>query len=316
MTGVVVLSAEKSDTGTKIGKDYTVPFVLDNGKLSRILDVMEQRFDDVGGSPFIAEFEFELASGQRVKTDSITKLQAFDNTVKNPIKRFQLTANTINTPHLHYYVNFNSRRFENISIRVESDSNKLASQAFAEVEEQVERTFVDGLMYKLRAGLFFELFFGAISLFIASLVFMLVFVGTPDDSLERPPYLSNQEIRSFAEQAKQARTTDEKIGLLFSIQLQQLERQAGSPSTNLLPVGRFLTIRNIFLAMPILIMLVCFVVLKVKYYPSAVFLWGDWEEHYKKMVSIRRTVWTVIIASMFVGIIGNLFVLSITPSLR
>jgi hypothetical protein len=43
-------------------------------------------------------------------------------------------------------------------------------------------------------------------------------------------------------------------------------------------------------------------------YPSAVFLWGDMEEWYGKLLRRRSIIWQVIVISMSVGILSNLFV--------
>jgi len=50
-------------------------------------------------------------------------------------------------------------------------------------------------------------------------------------------------------------------------------------------------------------------------YPWAVFVWGDIEQHYTALLARRKSLWTVIVSALIIGVLTNLFVASI-PALR
>jgi hypothetical protein len=50
-------------------------------------------------------------------------------------------------------------------------------------------------------------------------------------------------------------------------------------------------------------------------YPLRVFVWGDYEEHYNKLVERRNFIWYSVIAALIIGILGNLFVFGVTTNM-
>src|SRR5688500_458045 len=76
-----------------IDKSYGVAFVLDRSKLTRLFDLCDQRFSELGGD---AKYSLEtgLKNGTHVVLTSIDQLLAQDNTVRNPIVSLKISIGT------------------------------------------------------------------------------------------------------------------------------------------------------------------------------------------------------------------------------
>jgi type IV secretory pathway component VirB8 len=46
-------------------------------------------------------------------------------------------------------------------------------------------------------------------------------------------------------------------------------------------------------------------------YPRAVFAWGDYGEHYKKLESRRNVLWWAVIVALFINIVAGFFVAAV-----
>jgi hypothetical protein len=73
------------DKTTRIHKTFTAAFVLDKPKLSRIFDILEQRYKE-RNTPFNPQIEVTFTNERKLNIPSLEKLFLLDNTVKNPIK--------------------------------------------------------------------------------------------------------------------------------------------------------------------------------------------------------------------------------------
>jgi hypothetical protein len=162
-------------------------------------------------------------------------------------------------------------------------------------------------MHKINAN---TLAFGFGILFLAFIFTAIAFL--PSDEVEKSAVylLSKEERAALSRQAKSALTTDEKVNFLFALQTRQLERSA-KPSGTVIrgeDLKRLFSLKVLFISLPIILVISCLIYLRRKAYPKAVFVWGDWEEHYARILSIRKTILTVIILSIFIGVLSNLFV--------
>lgn len=205
---------------------------------------------------------------------------------------------------------FDNSSSPSIMLEVTSSNSKRASQAFAELEEQLERTLVSSWMYKLNASNLI-VWFGALIL-IAFLAGIMFLPKGADETYKNAIYLlSKDEIESFAKQAKTAATTEDKINFLFAFQTLQLERVGKQPAGTVIrfrDLGKLFTLKTVFIVLPGILIIGCLIYLRMYSYPNGVFAWGDWEDHYNKIMSTRKSIWTVIIAAFFVGVLSNLFV--------
>jgi hypothetical protein len=117
--------------------------------------------------------------------------------------------------------------------------------------------------------------------------------------------------KESADQVRQALpkvvSTEDKINWLFDVHRRQLEVEEPDVLSD---IRKFITLPNFFLALPVIVVVGCLIYLARTCYPRAVFAWGDWEEHYKNILSKRRTVWGLIIVALVIGVVSSLFVSS------
>jgi hypothetical protein len=159
---------------TVVEKPITSAFVLDRVKLARILDIMEQRFVDAN-IPFNPTFDVTLAKGRRISTNSSDQLLALDNSVKNPITTLVISAAGSTPNELACTLSFDKSARRNINLQVEAEDGKRASQCFAELEEQVERTLSNDWMRKLTFENILGIFMGVIIVLVIILVLVARF---------------------------------------------------------------------------------------------------------------------------------------------
>lgn len=282
---------------------YTSPFILDAAKLTRILTVIEDRFKSAGIN-FDPSFQVTLEDGKRVKVGTLDALLNLDNTIKNPVTSIEISDNS-DSDKLEASITFDGAREGNIAIVIRGSEPKIVGELFAEVEEQVERTRVGGWPQKLLGSSSALLipFIGTLTVVSMSIA-LIAFGGSYRDTTTG---LTKEAAKQLARELSKVVTTEDKINWLFDVHRRQLEL-GGSEST--INIGKFATWPNFFLALPVVIVLMCLIYMARTCYPRAVFCWGDWEDHYKGLVSKRRTVWGVIIAAMAIGVISSLFVVS------
>jgi hypothetical protein len=298
---------------TIISNKLTSAFVLDKTKLARIMDIIEQRLSEAE-VPFAPTFDVTLSKGKHIQTVSIDQLFSFDNSISNPIKMLSIHAEGNQPEQLSCTLNFDKDPKNNIALEVTAVDSKQASQTFAELEEQVERTLSSSWIHKFTP---INIFLGGAFLLMFTLIVLILISTVNSDSVSsRDGYmLSSDEEAAFAKRAKEVTNANDKIDFLFDLQSRQLERTVGQRERNSVHIGRP-SVRSLFLMLPLIVILGCVVYLQQTSYPFGVFLWGDYEEYYNKLVSRRKTVWTVVVASLFVGILGNLFVFGLSSSLR
>lgn len=303
---------QTSDT-TVVRKSFTNAFVLDQPKLSRIMDILEQRYKE-NEREFSPQIEVTFANKLKITIPSLEKLFSLDNTVKNQIT--SLSIKDVGQPErLAVNLLYTAKEKNNIELVVVSGSNKYAGQVFAEVEEQIERTFSRGWLYKINGTqmIYIVMFLIMIGGF---LLLMSSTKNSPAVAQGSGYMLSLNEINDFNSRAKGIVNREDKIDWLFDLQQRQLEKSLTKQESEVIQFGNLFTVKRVFVGLPILIALISFFYLFANYYPNAVFLWGDMEEHHAKLMTTRRTIWTVVIVSLFIGIASNLFSLGIASSIQ
>jgi hypothetical protein len=313
------------DDPNTVTNSFTSAFLLDRPKLTRILTILEDRFREAG-LEFNPVFEVTHANGKQLKLTSVEDLFSLDNPVRNSIKELEITsvALKVSTDDGQYLsdedrrimqcrIKYDSSSMYNIYLSVKAQkSPKLSNQIFAELEEQIERTFLRSWVYKYVKGPLVSVIWSFVGL-VGLVVGALYLIVPPDVDVS----LNNRspEVQMLLEKAKHANTTDEKVDFLFEYQAKQIELIAQPPnkSTNL---SRLLTMRNLFILLPLLIIVGCIMYVVRNCYPRAGFLWGDYESHYNDLMSRKKAVWTVVIISLLVGIVGNLFVYGVSGYMK
>jgi hypothetical protein len=164
---------------TSVHKLFTSAFVLDQPKLSRIMDILEQRHKETD-IVFNPRIEVTFANDRKIITPSLEELFSLDNTVKNPIKSVIIRGSDIEPEKLALTLVYTAKERNNIELVVLSGNSKYASQVFAELEEQVERTFKTGWLYKINAS---QMIYMVMALIFVGA--MLVLLASNDNSVAK-----------------------------------------------------------------------------------------------------------------------------------
>lgn len=299
MPGEVTLT--KRGEPTLLRKAYSSAFVLDAAKLSRILTILEQRAGDPPSSGVVT-FSARLRDGKELELSSSQDVLALDNTVKNPIDSLRINLTPADWYRPTATIRFESDRSDNVGVTVGHDNGKEANELFAELEEQVERTFSTGFIHTLKR-------LDAFLLFAIVSAFLAVLAGLALPSLT-PPSLPYAQASSLSNLFSSARTDTEKLDALIAAQRAQLSL-ISAPAR----ISGFFTLRILFIALPVVVLLFALGYMVVTCYPRAVFAWGDYEEHFKTLSARRNIVITVVAATLVLGVLTNLFVASL-PALR
>jgi hypothetical protein len=293
-------------TFTTQRKRWKNAFVLDAGKLSRIVDVLEQR----AGDPSFAKpaaalaFSVKFRDGRTLALGTLQDVLALDNSMRNPVTSLGIR--------LGYYpssttVTFSPDIFDDTSVDVAHPNSKIANGLFAELEEQVERTFSTELIHKAKAlgGFWLITAIGLIAVMIAVILAAVV----PSGATEK---LTHEQASALDQSLASARTDSARLEALVATQRAQLALIPATQKTDPLPL---FTARRIFFVLPGVLVLGSLAYMVVVCYPRAVFAWGDYGEHFQRLLGRRRTIGAVVVVALIVGIVGNLFVWSL-PALR
>src|ERR1700749_5035326 len=133
-----------------IENDYKSAFILDDKKLSKIENMLSERFKD-HQLELNTIYTIYLSDDRKIVLNSRKEVLDLDNTIRNPIRSLNLfAANSSDQHNLSASITFSNRETDNIHISVSSDDPNFVSRLFAELEEQVQRTFLNNWIYKLK----------------------------------------------------------------------------------------------------------------------------------------------------------------------
>lgn len=93
-----------ADTST-LRKTYATAFVLDRGKLSRIMNILEQRMSEIGVSS-VPVLALKLQNSKELSLHSVQEVLALDNAVKNPIVQLEIKVSSAKTSAGHVSVHY------------------------------------------------------------------------------------------------------------------------------------------------------------------------------------------------------------------
>lgn len=300
-----------------VQKTFTSPFLLDRAKASRILNVIEERFEHLK-LPFDPIYFVRFQRGNELSLNRIEDVFALDNTIRNPIEYLRVEAKGISpeqSVEIVCRVSFKAQResaYENIEVYVSCPDAKLALQAFAALEEQVQRSFLDDWIYRFfKRGYYPGSFLVLASYFVFALssIYFIVF---------RRLLIPNQNYERLLAEAKYASSVEQKIDFLFDIARQEAERkyERGSAEKAWPELSSILSLKTLFVILPIVIVTGCIYYVITKCYPTSIFLWGDYEDYYKSLAARRNTIWTVVILSMIMGLIANFFSIGLSGLIK
>jgi hypothetical protein len=285
------------ETTTYHKRMVSAAFLLDPPKLSRMLSIIEERFAAVE-LPFRPTYSLKLSKGKSVELTEVEEVLELDNAVKNPIRMLKVTASESGIEgSLDATLRFDGLHTSTMDLSVTGTDARAANQLFVELEEQLERAVQTSWVYRFvktgrqlvsRALLFYA---GATLVVLASALILAPRTPSRDDY---------SELRA---QADSAVTQEEKLDFIFAAERQRLLDTAPNRTLNM----ELLTSpKTWFVVVPLVLIMMSVTYLLYKCYPRAVFLWGDYAAHYESLRSRRATLWTVIVASLAIGVLSSL----------
>lgn len=274
-------------------------FLLEDSNLQRMLGIVHGWFAQV---PYGLAFSVTLISGKKLHFDSVDDLLQHDNTVLDPIHhlKIQATAQDKSSACSIFLYGEKQPYLSGVTVKVESQEQRRATSLSAELEEQVERIKMPGLIYQLRQWV-------RLRNLATILLIPLAMAGSAIGFFLNFSRLSGtqEERREIIRLAEAARTQDEKIDILLKTQLAILrEKDPDSFSFSF----RFPSVdaKLVLGLLPVLLSLLLLWYLLKYRYPPAVFSWGDSGKRYQRLLERRKNLWSVIVTVIVLGFLVNL----------
>jgi hypothetical protein len=289
-------------------KGFEGSFALERSKLDRLIAVLR----DTCASPnleLMESFEVLLEDGTLVAVESVEQIYQLHNSGRKLIRDLKVGVTgkpeKPDTLHRNIEVRFSETRRGDgdVSILITDPDSKWAAQAFALIEEQIERCFKKGFMYEFSANRSLRNLVFAFMLVLTTIP-VLIFTIIQND-LRDHMWLTHTDLQEIqTELGDSVVMSQEQYLGIFKRQLKNLHLHLGTKSfTFSWPAG--------FVIAPILIVLALFIYLTRKCYPPVVFVWGDREEWYQRLLNRRALIWNSIFTSALVGIVTGLFLLGL-----
>jgi hypothetical protein len=295
----------------QIHKEYYQPFLLEPTKLNRLVGKIHERLADHTNCASHDGFEVFLSGSRREEVTTADDVLALDNSRKREIERLVVVCSASTSeavrPEHEVQIDFgyprpsspNKSSVPLVAISVRSDAGAWADRTLSEVVEQVERTWNPARPV------------GSLIVIILMAVLLLVLMFSTFPKVRTSPpraddlWLKSSDVdRIETMLGSQPTLTEENLRDIATLQLRNvlgLPRTPRSISANQVS-------HALFLAVPLSVILVCFLVLVTKCYPRAVFLWGDEVERYARTVQKRKIIWNVIIGVTVVGVLSTFLV--------
>ena len=301
--------------GNVISKSYESAFILDASKLSRLLNIIEERFSGLKISPILS-FEVTTRKGKSFHATDVKSILDHDNPVNNPIIDL-LIEYSDNKDDPHYLCKiFYDKQLPNMHVRIQSDDMKWGEDLFSEVEEQLERSFIRNWVYLLKSkgSLFnFAAFMAGIISFALS--FIVLSHGDTNIKAKTIDYLTASDIEYFKTILKKTNNINDKIEFLYDLNKRKLENMSLKEEkkenefiSTLRKLKDYSDWRIFLLMTPVIVIIICIIYIFRYCYPGSLFLWGDYIEYYQALLERRKFLWNTVIIALLIGIIGNLFV--------
>ena len=288
-------------------------FVLTARKLGRIVEVAKERIEKVRNElPVIERFSVTFANSKDATLSRIEDVLALDNGVKNRIVEINYSIWAEQGEDKPHWIEVDyDAASSSLPVKVAAASHDLPwmEEAVGAIEEQVDRTLYSDLGYATRGFPDFVFLIAAATAGAAG-VFSAVF--SSDRKLSTPLGLSAESVLNLRDGAKAISTESEKIDFIYKYLAATLDSPAAKPSF----FAQYASdSRTYLIGVPLAVALVAAFAAVRWFSPRRVFVWGDYEEHYNKLVERRRLLWYGVVVALVVGVLGNLFMLGVTPSL-
>lgn len=303
----------------QVHKEYERAFLLEPTKLRRIVDTIHQRLADHTDTVPHDSFDVFLTGNQREVVTSIDAVLTIDNSRRHRINRLLINCSAkisaAPRPEHEVQVDFARPRpgsgnvtTKVVAIEVRSDASGWASRTLAEVEEQVERTWLSvtrplvALVILLLGGL----------VLLASQFVTLQVPAARTQSM----WLNESDIQRVQALLAPGRTlTETELREVMTLQLRNVVAQWNPPKPARTPSSR----ATLFFTLPLIVVMGCGFVLLTTCYPGSVFLWGDEVDRYSSALQRRKALWGIIISIAVVGMLSKFLFESVSgwlPSSR
>lgn len=285
-------------------------FVLTARKLGRIVEVSKERIEKVrNGLPVVERFSVTFANSKDATLSRIEDVLALDNGVNNRIieVKYSISAEQ-GEDKPHWIVIDYDAASSSLPVQIAVASNDLPwiEEAIGAIEEQVDRTLQSDLSYATRGFPDFAFFLGVMAFAATSALFFNERKSTT------PLGLSPDLTTKLADTARAASTDSEKTDFVYRYLAATLEVPPGKPSVFAQYASDY---RTYLIGVPLTVALIAAFAAIRWFSPRRVFVWGDYEEHYNKLVERRKFLWYGVVGALVIGVLGNLFMLGLTPSL-
>lgn len=304
--------AAKPTQQDKVVRNYrNRTFILTGRKFGRIVEVSKERMDKLAaGLPVAERFAVTFANSKDVTLSRLEDVLALDNGVKNRIvevKYLVWADDQGERPHW-LVVDYDAQSSTTVQIAAASSNITWMEDTVGALEEQVDRTIASELPSFVRG--FPE--FAVLGSFIMATLVGVLSTSSIEKRTKSPLGLSQDDSSALVSLAKTASSDHEKLDFIFRYLRASLEAPAEEPSL----LAQYATDHRTYLiGIPLLVAaFAAFAALKW-FSPRNVFVWGDLEEHYTKLTERRKFLWYGVVASLVIGVLGNLFILGVSPSL-
>lgn len=286
-------------------------FNLTARKLVRIAEVAKHRAEKIaGGHPVVEAVSVTFKNSKEMTLGSVESALALDNVVKNRIMglEYSVAVGPPGAQRLHSITVKYDATSELFPVRISAISSDLSwmDEAVGAVEEQVERTLESSFGSGRTNGLEVAGFAVGLGAVIAAST------GVSQSQRLGGGALSTEKAAELAEVAKGVSTESEKLDFVYRYLVASLQQQP-SPTSIFLKYAT--DYRTYMIGVPLLVALLAAMIALFWCSPKRVFVWGDYEEHYSKLVDRRKFLWYGVVIALVIGVLGNFFFLGISPGL-
>jgi hypothetical protein len=262
---------------------------------------------------------WSVTTGQSYKT--LDEVLAPDNSAKHRIVRLrihsQCRAPNSTFPQSEIDVDFGatfktgeSSQQTGVSIEVAGESRVWAADTLSEIEQQVERSWVQHGPPMVSIGL---IILASLFTILMSLLGPRIETNQTARGLATSMWLTGEDISPYAEKLSRSEAlSEDEQRRIFSRQIanvsslfkhyDKIERESlRSVGTSLLPVAAIAVVG---------------VVLFVRGYPAVVFLWGDEKSRQETRERVKRLLWPLLLAISLIPVIVQLFLTSLLNSFK
>ena len=292
-------------------KDYIGRrFEVEPTKLTKLLNVMHEKL--AGGDEQADSYAVYMVGNHRVDLHTLDEVLALDNSAKHRIVRLHIhsACRTLNSasPRSEITVDFGATfktgtgsSQTGVSIEVASESGTWVADTLSEIEQQVERSWVQHTSPIISIGL----------IIIAPLFILLISVAgqryetaQTARNLATTMWLTGEDISPYADKLSRGEAlSDGEQRQILSTQMTNIstvfKHYEEIDGVSLRSMGKsLLAVATITLVG---------VVLLVRGYPAGIFLWGDEKSRHETRERLKRLLWPLLLALSLIPLVVQVF---------